>query len=744
MQQYAQDFRDHLAPSHFDEGRELYAEEHAVEARKSRDAAHKGSLAAAFGLKDTSNLMPGWTQVPHEGTFSSCGWVYVPMDSVPSKLLCAWLGYGERSLHAFKKPASRRGGGRAPAFVETRNRRKAQKEYGVAMGKAVQYKEEDCPVYGDKIDDEDVGPSWPLFEIEDGFIRIPGYFWYKWHGCVGAVDPSCTSCTRMQDSARSLTITLREEQVAAKNAVLRYWRKHESVGGQSVTLTLPPGSGKTYTSIAICCAVGDKVLYVTEKTEILAQIEESWVDAVEEVNVLLLAGDTKTILNGKWDAKIKAADVLVVGKSTLSYMLTNYGAEATLASLHLHDIGTVVCDEAHHCVAPGWITVLQNIPASRFLYLTATPCRGSDGGNVTFALEHITGPIVFRGPPLEGNLCVSAFQRDAGELEFVSERDGASEVDYNKLLDSLATDPERNEMGVDFAIQALREDRTIVLFCNRAGKQIPVLVEQLFHRMEAQGLDPTEIWRHPCKRHGETVAGPVVACMYSDAHKHSAELGRLQALWGAAGGAENFVWVSKKPKRTAKRYEAWLRERALLKRARIVVVTLSMLKEGYDAPWLDTLILLGALKDRDVMEQVGGRGTRPWGGYKVMTWCGTHWAEGVFKPKAAPLMVDIVDRFTNTQIMQNMHRSRKSQLYKRRCFPYRMWKERAEEEGGSVEEGRWGFLFRAMHQWAVEETEKLCGPGSPGSPGSPAASEEEGDGGGGEWVGLDDEMMEDF
>lgn len=713
---HAETFRKHLGPSPYDEDRSLYGKQFYEQACEAEKAARKGTLLDALGIKeDPATKTPSALEIDPAGTFMTCGWVYVPAESVSPELTSMWLGYGERSLHAFKKPASRTRGSRAPGWLDCKKRKAAQREYQAALGKALVWRDEKKPVWGKNIDNEEVGPSYPLFTIihEEGerFIAVPSHFWYRWHGPVDSVDPSCAYGKPMSIGRPRMNITLRKEQEEARDSVLRYWEEHAGGGGMNVTLTLPPGAGKTYTSIAICCAVAEKTLFVADKTEILAQIEDSVLDAVHDINVLLLAGDTGRILEGKWEREIDEADVLVVGKSTLAYMFKNYGDEATQKALHLHDVGTLVCDEAHHCVAEGWVSILQCLPVARGLFLTATPVRGSDGGNMTTALEHVTGPIVCRGEPHEGNLSVAAFERIGGEVvpDALSEgADGKMDVDYNKLLNQLATDPGRNEMGVSFAVEALRQDRTTVLFCNRASMQIPVLVEMLLDKMKEEEMSVRDVWRHPAPSATGvgTEPGPVVACMYSDAHKDKDKLDSLTKSWGEEGGAQNFVWVMKKPKRTSENYKLWLHQRALLKRARIVVVTLSMLKEGYDAPWLDLLILLGAVKDKDVMEQVGGRGTRPWDGYNTFAWDAElgKWLRTLWRGKRTPLMVDIVDRMEGTQIMLNMHRARKSGLYTPRRYPYRNWKESAEY---ADEKGRWALLFRAWCEWCEEAKEEM-------------------------------------
>lgn len=152
---------------------------------------------------------------------------------------------------------------------------------------------------------------------------------------------------------------LRPYQEEAEKAILENWSK----GIRKTLLVLPTGCGKTIVFAKIaeeCVKQGDRVLILAHRGELLNQAS----DKIEKATGLGCATEKaeQTCL-GSWFR-------VVVG-SVQSMM-----REKRLESFSEDYFGTIIIDEAHHCISDSYQRVLQHFPKAKILGVTATPDRG--------------------------------------------------------------------------------------------------------------------------------------------------------------------------------------------------------------------------------------------------------------------------------------------------------------------------------------------------------------------------------
>jgi superfamily II DNA or RNA helicase len=253
---------------------------------------------------------------------------------------------------------------------------------------------------------------------------------------------------------------------------------------------------------------------------------------------------------------------------------------------NLNSYGTVVIDECHHIAAASLVHALPKLPMRYIFGLSATPNR-RDG--LEHAIYWLCGPASFvykRLPSITG-------LRDTVEVRKTVFKDGLQvekmypngQLAFAEMTTSLTKDPKRNKLILD----------TIVNCVNEARQKIIVVSALVDHCTDLHQL----ITEHtgfsadvPCA----LMAGPTV-----------------QTVKAKDPGT------------------------------RVVFATYSMLEEGYDDPWLDTLLLV---TPRSRIQQVVGR------------------IERSRDNKLRPLVFDFVDSFS---IWPNMWYKRKS-FYASRGF----------------------------------------------------------------------------
>ncbi len=168
-------------------------------------------------------------------------------------------------------------------------------------------------------------------------------------------------------------IQLREYQKEAENAVFENWNN----GTKKTLLVLPTGCGKTIVFAKIteeCVRQGDRVLILAHRGELLDQAADKIAKATG-LGCATEKADQTCI--GSWFR-------IVVG-SVQSMM-----REKRLDRFPEDFFGTIIIDEAHHCVSDSYQRVLNHFPGAKILGVTATPDRGDmkNLGNVFESLAY--------------------------------------------------------------------------------------------------------------------------------------------------------------------------------------------------------------------------------------------------------------------------------------------------------------------------------------------------------------------
>ena len=166
---------------------------------------------------------------------------------------------------------------------------------------------------------------------------------------------------------------LRPYQKEAKEAVFENWDN----GTKKTLLVLPTGCGKTIVFAKIteeCVRQGDRVLILAHRGELLDQAA----DKIAKATGLGCATEkAEQTCIGSWFR-------IVVG-SVQSMM-----REKRLDRFPEDFFGTIIIDEAHHCVSDSYQRVLNQFPCAKILGVTATPDRGDmkNLGNVFESLAY--------------------------------------------------------------------------------------------------------------------------------------------------------------------------------------------------------------------------------------------------------------------------------------------------------------------------------------------------------------------
>lgn len=180
---------------------------------------------------------------------------------------------------------------------------------------------------------------------------------------------------------------LRPYQEEAKEAVFREWGQ----GRKKTLLVLPTGCGKTVVFAKIaeqCVRNGNRVLVLAHRGELLTQAA----DKISQVSNLGCAIE-------KAEESCKGSWFRIVAGSVQTLM-----RERRLAQFSEDYFGTIIVDEAHHCLSDSYQKVLRHFSGADVLGVTATPDRGDmrDMGEYFESLAYeYTMPKAIR----EGYLC---------------------------------------------------------------------------------------------------------------------------------------------------------------------------------------------------------------------------------------------------------------------------------------------------------------------------------------------------
>ena len=182
-------------------------------------------------------------------------------------------------------------------------------------------------------------------------------------------------------------MNLRTYQIEALNAVLSEWQ-----GGRARTLlVLPTGTGKTIVFSAVIAdrvAAGERVLVLAHRGELLDQAA----DKLRKSTGLMCAVEkAEESCLGSWFRVVVGSVQTLMRPQRLEQFPTSY-------------FGTIVIDEAHHCLADSYQRVLTHFSGANVLGVTATPDR-TDMRNLGQYFDSLAYEYTLPKAIREGYLC---------------------------------------------------------------------------------------------------------------------------------------------------------------------------------------------------------------------------------------------------------------------------------------------------------------------------------------------------
>lgn len=152
---------------------------------------------------------------------------------------------------------------------------------------------------------------------------------------------------------------LRPYQEEARQAVESQWEK----GLKKTLLVLPTGCGKTIVFAKVAedqVRQGNRVLILAHRGELLEQAADK-IGKATRLGCAVEKADQTCL--GSWFRVVVGSVQSLMREKRLSQFPEDY-------------FGTIIIDEAHHCISGSYQKVLGHFPEARVLGVTATPDRG--------------------------------------------------------------------------------------------------------------------------------------------------------------------------------------------------------------------------------------------------------------------------------------------------------------------------------------------------------------------------------
>ena len=261
---------------------------------------------------------------------------------------------------------------------------------------------------------------------------------------------------------------LRTYQEEARRAVESEWEK----GTQKTLLVLPTGCGKTIVFAKVAedrVRCGSRVLILAHRGELLEQAADKIAKATR-LGCAVEKAEQSCL--GSWFRVVVGSVQTLMREKRLNQFPEDY-------------FGTIIIDEAHHCISGSYQKVLGHFPEARVLGVTATPDRG-DMRNLGEVFESLAYEYTLPRAIREGYL--SPIKAMTIPLKLDLSGVALQSGDFKAGDLATALDPYLYQIAGEMA-KYCRERKTVVFLplVKTSQKFRDILLEKGFRAAEANG-----------------------------------------------------------------------------------------------------------------------------------------------------------------------------------------------------------------------------------------------------------------